>query len=313
MIIISLILFLACLVVLVQSADYAARYSSRLARAFQLSEFVVSFFIVAVISTFPEGTISIVSALKGMPEIGLGTLLGSNVADLALVFGIVTLFSANGIRVKSEILKKNFYYLALLLFPILLGLDGHFSRIDGILLVLAGLVFFFTLSIESGMFRKDTSGLNKKFLLRDAVVLIMSLVILIISANYTIKYCIQFAGEMNIPAVIISLTMLSIGVCLPELCFSLRAVKHNHDGLALGDLLGTVVTDATIILGITALIRPFSFDPMIIYLTGTAMFIAGLLAVLFITTGKMLTKKEGIYLIFFYLIYLFTALIVSRI
>ena len=143
MIIYNLILFLAFLFVLIKSADYATHYSSKLAKIFRLSEFIVSFFIVAVISAFPEGTIAIVSAVKGIPEFGMGTLIGSNVADLALVFGIVALVAAKGVSVKSEILKKDFFYLALLLFPVLLGLDGRFSRIEGILLVLAGLSFFF--------------------------------------------------------------------------------------------------------------------------------------------------------------------------
>jgi len=111
MAVLNLILFLAFLFILVKSADYAICYSSRLAKRFHLSEFIVSFFIVAIISAFPEATISIISALKGIPELGLGTILGSNVADLALVFGIVALISTKGISVKSEILKKDFFIL----------------------------------------------------------------------------------------------------------------------------------------------------------------------------------------------------------
>src|SRR3989344_7776808 len=120
MAILNLFIFLIFMFFLIKSADYATRYSSRLAKIFHLSEFVVSFFIVAVISTFPEATISIISALKGIPELGLGTLLGSNVADLALVFGIVAVVSIKGISIKSEILKKDLFYLALLLFQLLL-------------------------------------------------------------------------------------------------------------------------------------------------------------------------------------------------
>jgi Ca2+/Na+ antiporter len=62
----------------------------------------------------------------------LGTLLGSNVADLTLVFGIVAFFSHGGIKVKSKILSNNLFYLVLLLFPLILGVDGRFSRIDGL-------------------------------------------------------------------------------------------------------------------------------------------------------------------------------------
>lgn len=312
MVISNLILFLICLFALIKSADYATRYSARLAKIFRLSEFIVSFFIVAVISAFPEGTISIISALRGMPEFGLGTLIGSNVADLALVFGIVALISAKGVTIKSEILKKDFLYLALLLFPVLLGLDGYFSRIDGVLLIMAGLFFFFTLSIESKMFRKKFNNLHGNHFFRNLMLLILSLAALLISANYTIQFGIGFANDIHIPAILIGLTMVSIGTCLPELLFSIRAVKNNKDDLALGDILGTVIIDATLLVGIITIINPFYFNPIIIYVTGFAMFVAGLLAVIFITTGRILTRKEGIYLLIFYALYLITEIVVNK-
>src|SRR3989344_5691512 len=162
--VINLILLFAALIVLAKSAEYAVRYSSRISRVFHISEFVVSFFIVSVISVSPEATVSIISAIKGVPEFGLGALLGSNVADLFLVFGIVALFSRKGITVKSEILKNDFFYLILLLVPLVLGFDGYLSRADGIVLVISGIVFFITLSIESKMFRKKkNSSKNHKF------------------------------------------------------------------------------------------------------------------------------------------------------
>jgi len=258
-----------------------------------LSEFVVSFFVIALISAFPEASISIFSALDGVPELGLGTLLGSNVADLTLVFGLTALMSSRGIHVRSEILKKDFVYLALLLFPLLLGMDGYLSRGNGVLLVLGGLSFFFTLSIESGMFHKKMDHLKKFSTVKSLVFLVTSAAVLIISSKYAVEYATAFARDIGIPSTLIGLTMISIGVCLPEFMFSLRAVKNDCDSLALGDVLGTVITDATIVLGLVAIIRPFRFDPLIIYVTGTAMFFAGLLAVIFISSDRVLTKKEG--------------------
>jgi cation:H+ antiporter len=312
MLVLNLLLFLVFLFILTKSADFATRYSSRIARMFHLSEFIVSFFIVALISALPESTIAIVSAIKGIPEFGLGALLGSNVADLAFVFGIVALISVKGISVKSEILKEDFFYLALLLFPVFLGLDGYFSRIDGILLIVAGIFFFFTLSIESRMFNKKFNNLNSTHFLKNFSLLVLSLIVLILSANFTIKYGIDFANDMNIPSILIGLTMISIGTCLPELMFSIRAIRTNHDELALGDILGTVIIDATIVLGMVIIISPFYFDPTIIYVTGIAMFIAGLLTVLFITTNKILSRTEGVCLLAFYAVYLITEILVNK-
>jgi cation:H+ antiporter len=303
MALINLALFLASLFLLVKSADYATRYSSRLARSLHLSEFIISFFIVAVISVSPEAAVSVISAIEGVPEFGLGTLLGSNVADLTLVLGIVVLVSFKGVSVKSEILREDYYYLALLLAPIILGLDGFYSRIDGLMLVLSGLLFFYTLSLESKMFRRHIKIKNRSAL-KNLILLVLSLGLLLVSAVCTVNFGIGFAEDVQLPPILVGLTIVSIGTCLPELLFSIRAVRTKHDELALGDILSTVIIDATIILGITALISPFHFKAAIIYITGLAMFLAGLLTVVFITTGKILTKKEGIYLLFFYIAYL---------
>lgn len=313
MVIIDLVLFLVCLTLLVKSADYASRYASKVARTFHLSEFIVSFFVVAVISALPESTIAIISAINGIPQLGLGTLFGSNIADLALVFGLGALISNSGISVKSQILKKDFLYLGMLIFPVLLGLDGNYTRIEGVLLVVEGAVFFLTLSIESHMFRNRLKHIRERSFLKSALMLVISLGVLVAAANYTIKFGVSFAEGIGIAPILVGLVMVSIGTCLPELTFSIRAVKANHDQLALGDILGTVIIDATIVVGIMAIIRPFFFDPSIIYLTGITMFVAGLLSIIFISTGKTLTKREGLFLVMFYVVYLITEVILSRV
>jgi len=187
MAIVNFLFFAASLFIVVKSAGYCIKYSSRVARIFRLSEFIVSFFIVSVISVFPEASISIISAIKGVPEFGMGALLGSNIADLTLVFGVIALFAANGVHVKSMILKEDFMYLLLLLFPILLGWDGNFSRIDGILLVLGGLFFFFTLALQSKMFRKRLKEIKTKLLLKNVSLLIFFLGTLLLGSSFTVN------------------------------------------------------------------------------------------------------------------------------
>lgn len=311
MVLVNLLLFLLSLFVLVKSADYATQYSSKISKAFRISEFIVSFFIVAVISTFPEASISLISAAGGNPELGLGTLLGSNVADLTLVFGIAALVSVKGVRVKSEILKEDFLYLALLLFPIFLGLDGYYSRVDGILLLLGGAFFYLKLAGDSKLLKRKTIQKRDKSFWKDLCLLLLSISILLVSASFTVKFGVDFANEIMVPTVLIGLTVISIGTCLPELLFSIKSIKKSHDELAVGDVLGTVVTDATIVLGAMMLISPFSFSQSVILVTGFGMLFAGLLAIGFITTGKTLTRREGMLLLAFYFMYLAVEFLVN--
>jgi cation:H+ antiporter len=303
MIIINLILFFIFLFIAIKSADYSIKYSSRIAKILKFPEFLVSFFIIAIISVLPEATISIISSFNKMSELSLGTLLGSNIADLTLVFGIVALVSSKGIKVKSKILKNNFYYLILLLIPLLLGLDGNFSRIDGLILIIIGGIFFYKIYHESKRFHKKFNDTKKEPILNSFFFLILSLTCLIIGSYFTVEYAKKVVLETKIPEILIGITLIAFGTCLPELIFSIKAVKKNHDELVLGDVLGTVITDATIILGIVILISPFSYNVKNIYLLGGGMFLSGATAIIFMNSDKLITKIEGVLLVLIYVLF----------
>lgn len=313
MIILNLVLFLISLAILIKCSDYSIKYSCRLSKCLHFPEFIVSFFIIAFISVLPEATISIISAFNGEPELGLGTLLGSNVTDLTLVFGVVALFSSTGIKVKSKILSNNLFYLILLLFPLILGFDGRFSRIDGLILVLLGCLFFGKIYIDSHRFHKKFNHTKKGYFLHNLIFLILSFVVLLTSAFFTVKYAVNFASDIKMPSILIGITIMAIGTCLPELIFSIKAVRKNHDGLALGDILGTVITDATILLGIIALISPFSYNLYNLYTVGTAMFLAGFFVIIFMKSDRLLNKREGLFLILLYIIFLFVEFFVNNV
>jgi len=311
MIIVNLGLAILFLIILVKFAGYAIKYSSKIARALHLPEFIVSFFIIAVVSVLPEATISIMSAINGNSQLGLGTLLGSNIADLTLVFGIVALASSGGIKVQSKILRKNTFYLILLAFPLLLGVDGELSRLDGGILVIIGGLFFYKLYSESKRFSKKFGDSKREPFMKNLVLLIVCLLVILASAFFTVKYAEKFAYDIKIPAMLIGITVLAIGTCLPELAFSLKAVRKNHDDLALGDILGTVIADGTIILGIVALIQPIVYNPPSMCLLGGALFLGSVFTISFMRSDKKIDKKEGLILIFFYIIFLILQFILN--
>lgn len=290
-----------------KGAEYANHYSSKIASLLKISGFMVSFFIVAVISTSPETTISIISAIKGIPEFGIGTLFGSNVTDLTLVFAIVAFFSLKGIKIESRAMKGGLLYLLFLSIPILLGLDGKFSRIDGIVLIVCSLVFFYIIFLTDGLFEKNFKKVNKTKLSKNLFLLILSIAVIIVSAYFTLQFSLKLATLINISPILISVIIVAIGTCLPELAYSIRAVRTNSS-LALGDILGTVIIDATLIVGITAIISPFEFEKSLIYLTGFAMLVGACITIYFLKSDRVLTKKEGIILVLFYLLFVFLEL-----
>lgn len=313
MVIISLFLCVAFLFVVIKSSNYAIKYSSHLAKTLNLSQFVVSFFIIAIISALPETTIAIFSAINGEPELGVGTLLGGNITDLTLIFGIVALISSKGIKVESKILRNKIMYLIMLFVPIILGIDGKFSRIDGLILISLGIIFFIKIYHNSTKFRKKFNHTKKEPFVKSLSLLILSLTVLLISAYFTVEFATDFAYGIGIPLIIIGITIIAFGTCLPELAISLKAVKTNSDEIALGDILGTVMTDATIVMGIVALISPFNWAFSGFFITGITRFIAGIFVITFMKSERSINKTEGILLILFYILFIFIEIMLSYI
>ncbi|HBF67615.1 MAG TPA: hypothetical protein DDW36_04305 [Candidatus Magasanikbacteria bacterium] len=298
-------LFLFSLFLVIKSADFSVRYSTRLAKNLHLPKYIIGFLIVAIISIFPESFISITSAIQGVPSFGLGTLFGSNVADLTLVFALIVFVSGRrNLTVESKVIKNKLLHIGIILIPVVFGLNGYYSRIEGVSLIIAGLLFF------SYVLSKNEYGAKKikeKFVFADVLLFAMSMIALLLGSYLTVRYSLVFANDLQVSPLLIGIFIVGLGTTVPELFFSIRAAKKHHDDLAFGDILGTVMADATIVLGIMAAISPFSFNPRLVYVTGVFMVLAMLLLFYFMKSGKVLTKKEAFFLLLFY-----TAFVISE-
>lgn len=306
----SFLFLVLSLFLVIKSAGFAIKYATSLAHFLRFPKYMIGFLVVAVISILPETFIAINSSLGEIPSFGLGTLFGSNVADLTLVFTIIVFSTTRGIKVESKILENNKWYPLLLALPIFVGLDGHYSRIDGALLVAAGAFFFYqTFKKNRG---RAIAPENQHYPIKNFVYLILSMAVLLLGANLTVKYGVAFAESMRVSPVLIGMLVVGLGTTLPELFFSLKAVKEKVDDLALGDILGTVISDATIAVGILALINPFYFAREIIYVTAAFMVLSSFILFAFMRSGKILNKREGTFLFLFYIIFVATEYFINK-
>ncbi len=305
----SFIFLLISLFVVIKSANFAIRYSIHLAESFNLPKYIIGFAVVAVISILPETFISITSAIEKIPSFGLGTLFGSNIADLTLVFALVVFLSGRKLRIESQLIKNRFLHIGAMAIPIILGLNGYYSRLDGIILILVGLLFYY-LVLKKNIYVAKID--REKFNIKNLVFLLFSMTGLLLGSHFTVKYGVDFARGLNVSPILIGMLVVGLGTTLPELFFSIKAAKHHHDNLALGDILGTVVADATIVVGIMALISPFAFNLRIIYITGLFMFLAIFLLFYFMKSDRILSRKEAFLLFVFYIIFVLTEFLVNR-
>jgi len=301
----NIVVLLVSLWAVIKSAEYAVKYSSKLAQGLKLPKHVVGFLLVAMISALPEMLISVDSAFKGEPALGLGTLFGSNIIDLTLVFSLVVIISRRSINVQSKFIDTSFNYLVLLTLPIIFGLNGYYSRLEGALLVISGLGYYYSLLRKEKIF---DSGVERKISWKHLILFIASIIILLITANITATYGLNVAHGININPTVIGIFIIALGVALPELVFSIQAAKEDHDGMAIGDILGNVLTDATIVIGTVALICPFEFNKRIVYITGVFMLISAIILLYLMRTGKALARRESWILIIIYMLFVLVEL-----
>ncbi len=301
----SLIFLLLALLVVIKSAEFATRYASKLAESFHLPKYVIGFLVVAVISILPETFISVTSALQGVPSLGLGTLFGSNVADLTIVFALVVFLSGRKLKVESKVIKNQYLYIVMLALPLIFGMNGYYSKIEGLTLVISGILFYLYILRHS---RVEVGRQKERFSPTDMICLLGSMALLLFGSQFTVEYALVLSNSLALDPLIIGVFIIGLGTVLPELSFSVRAAKEHSDGLALGDILGTVIADATVVVGMMALISPFAFDPRIVYITGGFMIVALLFLLMFLRSGRVLTKKEALLLCVFYAVFLVTEL-----
>ncbi|MFH1788501.1 MAG: sodium:calcium antiporter [Candidatus Altiarchaeota archaeon] len=289
--------------VLVKSADILVRSLVKIAEYFKLTEFAIGFIVVAVATSIPELFVGITSALDGKPSLSLGNIIGANILDMTIVIGVATLL-ARGIKVDSPSIRTDTIYTFLIsLTPIILMADGELSRLDGCLLLVVFGFYMLNVFRQEHRFRERLNGVSHKEFVHSISIMIVALVILFISASYVVKYASLIAVDLSVPPILVGLLIISLGTTLPELTFETRAVMRKHGYMALGDLLGSVVVNTTLVLGVVSLIHPIQADYILFMTSAAFMVVAGFIFMTFVESERYVSWQEGLALIMLYVLF----------
>jgi cation:H+ antiporter len=310
MIFIYLFIFVVACYVLVRSGAILVQVMTALSRYFRVTEYVFSFILMAFATTLPELFVGITSGFRNLPVISLGNVIGSNLVNLSFILGIIAV-AAKGIKIDSRIAKKDTWIsFFITLLPLFLLFDKKISRGEGflLLLVFGWHIYYLLKSKEIFQHRvhhiKNEITHSGKFLL-NVLYFISAAAFLILSSLAVVESAKMIAGELYVPLSLISLVLIAFGTSLPELVFGMRSAIVKHEGLCLGNLFGAAVVNSTFILGITAIISPIRVENFrTILIGGIFMVVAILFANIFIGTRNKLSRKEGLILIGFYLLFL---------
>ena len=262
MIFYHLIGLIISLSVLIWGADKFIDNSSLIAKKLGLSELTIGLTIVALGTSAPEIFVGISSVLNGTESIAMGAVVGSNISNIALIFGV----SCIGISMQPA--KTNpMQFIPFILAVIVLGLglqDLKITKAESIefLFVFAAFMYFtYLFRIPDKIDESDNSNIKTG---KTTLLLIFGLLALIVGSNYAVVNAENIATILNVPQVIIGLTIIAIGTSLPELAATISAIVKNKNDMVIGNVIGSNVMNIALVVPIIGMFSDVTFESNIL-------------------------------------------------
>ena len=257
----SIVFILIGLVLLVVGGEFLVRSSVAFSLKMNISRMVVGLTIVSFATSAPELLVSLQAAITGFSDISLGNVIGSNIANIALVLGITALVSP--LQIDRDFYKIN--WPVMMIFSIILyyflSNDENLSRLEGVLLLVGLSIYLFFLIKRSR--KKDEIAVEEvDEKLRDVskfkmvVWMLIGIIALWGGSELLVDGAVGLATMLGVSERVISVTMIAVGTSVPELAASLIAAAKKEKAISLGNLIGSNIFNIASVLGLTALIEP---------------------------------------------------------
>lgn len=320
----SLLPVLAILIsafILVKSADWVIDSIRNLGALSRVSRFKMAVIFLGFATSLPELVLGVMAASSGVSTLSFGNILGASIADISLVLGLAGILG--GVlyfRHAKDITKEILFAFLLGMIPIILLWDRELSRTDGLILVLIYSAYafgFFDKILGRSIVEKSSEnkegfwgalarGILKgeKGTRENFAKLIVGAIVLGFSARLVINFSQDLSQVLGIPLFLVGLIALSIGTTLPELTVAYRAIKKKEDISFLGNALGSIIANNTVILGIVVLINPLTITARREYTLSVLMlFVSFLLLWFFVRQERKLNRLEAGILLLTYAVF----------
>lgn len=303
---------------LVKGADWLVDGASGLSSSFGVSPLFIGLTVVAFGTSAPELAVSISASMKGSGSIAISNVVGSNIANIALVIGFSAILSPLAIS-KTTIRKElpfnilvSFALMAMLLRGAKYGLD----RYDGFILIIFLILFMeYTLVMAKGDRERSKLEKNsilsdeeldsiKKIRIKNAILTVIGLAMVVFGADLTVDSATEIALQLGISEALVGLTMIAIGTSLPELVTSVTAIIKKQDDLAIGNIVGSNIFNICLILGVSSILKPIGV--IVDHYWADILFMSMLAVFLLLTTMKKskISRFEGTVFFTSYVAYL---------
>lgn len=282
-----------------------------------LGAYGITALVLAISTSLPELVVSIVASIEGNTSLVLGNILGSNIVDLSLVIGVAAILGGS-LKVTGTILSRDIYLTGAAGFlPIFLIADGSLSRPDGVVLLVVYLVMITTFlrshhrvlaeqALSVSPMQRIISMLASASSKTSLAKFVFGVILLLASSHFIVQLSSALAISTGLSSLFIGLFIVSVGTSLPELAFEVKALASGQAKMAIGNLLGSVVANSTLILGLASIIRPLTLKsggllPYGLAIGTFTMIYFGF--TIFIKSKKKLEWWEGLILILGYVVF----------
>ncbi len=307
--VIQLLILAASLVALASASHFTIKAIEELIEFTGLSEASVGFIILAVMTSTPEITVAIFSIMQGTPGLSIGDVLGSNVFNVGVVLGILGMLGFLKTCCTELLIELTDILFLTSLIPLLLVIS-HYHIFDvsspivgAILLVTFFISIYFMARKRTPVVEvNEAAALERKSRKRVVAVLILSFVFLMIAARLVVSSGIGIASILGAPPILIGAKAVAIGTSLPELTLDLTAVRRGRVQLAIGDIIGSNLTNITLVFGLVLLASPFAFDITILTQILPFLLITTIIFWRFLSRGGV-SQIGGIVLIMTYILF----------
>lgn len=311
-----LLSLLVSFLILAKSADFLVDGAVGIASILKIPKMLIGIILVGFATTAPEFTVSMLSAIRGFPEIALGNALGSVIVDDALALGLGIVVAPTAIRVEKKSLRWfGIFLISIDILSFLLSLNGIINRLEGLLLLSVLVIYLIVVFQVERKRRKagnDEDELNEELeeytksggLLKQALRFLLGVGGVVLASQFLIDSSVFIAGFFGASKALIGLTVVAIGTSLPEIATCISAARKGHGDLAFGDIIGADILNVLWIIGAASLANPIHVErSMILFAFPWMLFIVATM-LSFAWWGYKLQRWKGFVLIVIYFIYL---------
>ncbi len=307
----EIFLLLAGFVILIAGADFLVKGASSLAIHWGVSSLVIGLTVVSVGTSAPELFVSLTSSLQGAGGLLLGNILGSNIANVLLILGSAALVYPLAIKRHTVWREIPFTLFLTVLIAIIAtsftSSQGEISWRGGVILLLLFFLFlYYVFSITKSPRDIGLEKIREYQWPHSVFMLILGIAGLTFGAKLVVDSALALAGLFKISQSLVGLTLVAVGTSLPELATSLVAAFKRDNDIAVGNVIGSNIFNISLILGLSAIIRPVEFSPLLLF---DLYVCAGVLVLLFLFMfiGKrhVLNRWQGAFFVALYFAYLF--------